>query len=248
MTPSGIEPATFRNVAQHLNHCATALDLKYCVIISTIVRWNVHVKLYALVRNLSRLRRNLLPPSSSRSTFRSGQTAQGIRKERTTRSCDEGEAQKVGLSKDSTKWRFGPLGARAAGDNDETHFYVEDWKLSDVLGSHNRAYEHSSLLGRYAVSTSVTEVSTQRKASVSLQKYSNYLPFFNIVLTVHDAKFCFSDQPYMHCNVSTTDTPFPTCFGTSWVLSVLTDIRTPWSWHSRIAETCSRLSICGVHI
>ena len=25
MTPSGIEPATFRFVAQHLNHCATAV-------------------------------------------------------------------------------------------------------------------------------------------------------------------------------------------------------------------------------
>jgi len=25
MTPAGIEPATFRFVAQHLNHCATAV-------------------------------------------------------------------------------------------------------------------------------------------------------------------------------------------------------------------------------
>ena len=29
MTPSGIEPATFRFVAQHLNHCATAVPLIY---------------------------------------------------------------------------------------------------------------------------------------------------------------------------------------------------------------------------
>ena len=32
MTPAGIEPATFRLVAQHLNHCATAvpfLNYKY---------------------------------------------------------------------------------------------------------------------------------------------------------------------------------------------------------------------------
>ena len=27
MTPSGIEPATFRFVAQHLNHCATAVPI-----------------------------------------------------------------------------------------------------------------------------------------------------------------------------------------------------------------------------
>jgi len=31
MTPSGIEPATFRFVAQHLNHCATTVDLyRFC--------------------------------------------------------------------------------------------------------------------------------------------------------------------------------------------------------------------------
>jgi len=30
MTPAGIEPATFRFVAQHLNHCATAITLGIC--------------------------------------------------------------------------------------------------------------------------------------------------------------------------------------------------------------------------
>ena len=29
MTPSGIEPATFRFVAQYLNHCATAVPISY---------------------------------------------------------------------------------------------------------------------------------------------------------------------------------------------------------------------------
>jgi hypothetical protein len=36
MTPSGIEPATFRFVAQYLNHCATAVPAfgEYCSIVS----------------------------------------------------------------------------------------------------------------------------------------------------------------------------------------------------------------------
>jgi len=35
MTPSGIEPATFRFVAQHLNHCATAVPVDTCYYIRT---------------------------------------------------------------------------------------------------------------------------------------------------------------------------------------------------------------------
>ena len=31
MTPAGIEPATFRFVAQHLNHCATAVPIQWVV-------------------------------------------------------------------------------------------------------------------------------------------------------------------------------------------------------------------------
>ena len=34
MTPAGIEPATFRFVAQHLNHCATAVPIYICIYIN----------------------------------------------------------------------------------------------------------------------------------------------------------------------------------------------------------------------
>ena len=33
LTPAGIEPATFRFVAQHLNHCATAVPHLYIYVI-----------------------------------------------------------------------------------------------------------------------------------------------------------------------------------------------------------------------
>jgi len=38
MTPAGIEPATFRFVAQHLNHCATAVP-SYDYVVSVIDQW-----------------------------------------------------------------------------------------------------------------------------------------------------------------------------------------------------------------
>ena len=31
MTPPGIEPATFRSVKQHLNHCASPVPLLNCI-------------------------------------------------------------------------------------------------------------------------------------------------------------------------------------------------------------------------
>ena len=40
MTPSGIEPATFRFVAQHLNHCATAVPSFFNIcIVEIITKW-----------------------------------------------------------------------------------------------------------------------------------------------------------------------------------------------------------------
>jgi len=37
MTPAGIEPATLRFVAQHLNHCATAVVIYVCVCVCVYI-------------------------------------------------------------------------------------------------------------------------------------------------------------------------------------------------------------------
>jgi len=43
LTPAGIEPATFRFVAQHLNHCATAVPTRSSII--ALAHWyNKRVK------------------------------------------------------------------------------------------------------------------------------------------------------------------------------------------------------------
>jgi len=42
MTPAGIEPATFRFLARHLNHCATAVPLKLRLQFK-IIKWPITV-------------------------------------------------------------------------------------------------------------------------------------------------------------------------------------------------------------
>ena len=42
LTPAGIEPATFRFVAQHINHCATAVS---------VLDGNIYIYIYLLLYN-----------------------------------------------------------------------------------------------------------------------------------------------------------------------------------------------------
>ena len=56
MTPAGIEPATFRFVAQHLNHCATAVPPKvteYLLLFSAessrLLSRNLKIKIYRTI-------------------------------------------------------------------------------------------------------------------------------------------------------------------------------------------------------
>ena len=48
MTPDGIEPATFRFVAQHLNHCATAVPLIYLYFAIYLRTVNIPILQYML--------------------------------------------------------------------------------------------------------------------------------------------------------------------------------------------------------
>ena len=51
MTPVGIEPATFQFVAQHLNHCATAVptQYKYSIVIVCICNRMLQYKVVTLI-------------------------------------------------------------------------------------------------------------------------------------------------------------------------------------------------------
>ena len=54
LTPTGIEPATFRFVAQHLNHCATAVTTTTIIIIIIIIIIKTRMYVGALVRMYKR--------------------------------------------------------------------------------------------------------------------------------------------------------------------------------------------------
>ena len=48
LTPAGIEPATFRIVAQHLNHCATAVPIRNTASVRTNAAITIITKLQSL--------------------------------------------------------------------------------------------------------------------------------------------------------------------------------------------------------
>ena len=56
LTPAGIEPATFRFVAQHLNHCATAVHIHHVTVPNTVGNCNITVLYYNLREPTSYLR------------------------------------------------------------------------------------------------------------------------------------------------------------------------------------------------
>ena len=56
LTPAGIEPATFRIVAQHLKHCATAVPVCVCVCVCVCMYCSVHNECkHEWTRNLKRV-------------------------------------------------------------------------------------------------------------------------------------------------------------------------------------------------
>jgi len=53
LTPAGIEPATFRFVAQHLNHCATAVPSYLVQILFNVILLYMHQSLCGFISLLS---------------------------------------------------------------------------------------------------------------------------------------------------------------------------------------------------
>jgi len=68
---------------------------------------------------------------------------------------------------------------------------------------------------------------------------TKWIFFFNIVYTVHDAKYILSNQHLMHWNVNKIYKQSRTNSKST----TLTDIRTAWWWHSRSAERYRSLCI-----
>ena len=55
LTPAGIEPATFRFVAQHLNHCATAVVYRGYTVCNLTRILSVHIYIYRITFCIDRL-------------------------------------------------------------------------------------------------------------------------------------------------------------------------------------------------
>ena len=54
LTPAGIEPATFRTVAQHINHCATAFPCRSNILVLYSVPLHVSADQHSCARWLIR--------------------------------------------------------------------------------------------------------------------------------------------------------------------------------------------------
>jgi len=54
MTPSGIEPTTFRFVAQHVNHCATAVVLRVLMLVVYLLVMIENLKSQFICLNISK--------------------------------------------------------------------------------------------------------------------------------------------------------------------------------------------------
>jgi len=57
LTPAGIEPATFRIVAQHLNHCATVIPIGGRIILKWLVKVTVQLQAFVNLWGLTYMKK-----------------------------------------------------------------------------------------------------------------------------------------------------------------------------------------------
>ena len=49
LTPAGIEPATYPFVAEHINHCATAVPVQHVTVLNTVGSCNTVVSIIFVI-------------------------------------------------------------------------------------------------------------------------------------------------------------------------------------------------------